>query len=438
MKRHLKIFSLLLLVVSILLPTNVFAATGKYTISSNSTVEVGDTITVKFTISGSNLFYWQSYITYDTARLQLVSGSTNFQGESDNINGVSSTSQTLKFKAKKTGAATVSIAMGNKENNINSNSQEVSFSKVTKTITVKEKTIVTYSSNNNLKGLSIEGATISPAFNKNTLEYNVELPANTTEINVIAQAEDSKAKISGAGKVNVSEGLNKLTIKVTAENGNNKSYVINATVKELEPIEVTVNGETFTVVRKKDQLPKASSSYEETTVKINNEEVPALKSEITKYNLIALKDTEGTIDLYIYDETNNSYTLYKELSFNKLTIVPVEDKSITIPKEYKSSKKTINGHSVTVYTYNNSYPIFIGLNVETGKKALYSYDEEENTVQKVKINNKDNSLNKLQNNITGAGNIDTYVIISLGLVLVITYSVILINLIKKNKLQKSC
>jgi len=435
MKKIFKYVSCFIIAILLLNPIMVNAASGTYSISSSSTVEVGNTITVKFTIKASKLFYWQAYITYDTSKLQLVSGSTNFQGESDNASsGQGSVTKTLKFKAKKTGSAWVAIAMGNKENNINADIQEVSFKKVTKNITIKEKKVVTYSSNNYLKSLSIDGYKLTPDFNKNTLEYSIELPANTEQIKINASKEDKTSTINGAGTQKVSEGANKLTIKVTAENGNVRNYIINATVKELDPIEVTIDKKKYTVIRKEEQLPKVSSTYSLSTTKINEEEVPALKSEITNYTLVGLKDDSGNINLYNYDGTN--YNIYQEVTFNKLTIVPVNiTKDISIPKGYKETTIKINNHETIAYKKTGDYPLFIGMNIESGKINLYSYDSEENTIQK--FNDKEINNSSLTNPFINTDNsIYTYTIVFLGVSLVLTYLVILMNLIKKNKKPK--
>ena len=78
-------------------------------------------------------------------------------------------------------------------------------------------------------------------FNKDTNEYSIEVPNGTEKVNIKTSLEDTKAKVSGDGEVSVSEGTNKLEVKVTAENGNERVYIINVTVKELDPIEVTVD-----------------------------------------------------------------------------------------------------------------------------------------------------------------------------------------------------
>ena len=159
MKKKFNLLIVLFLTV-LILPFRTYAASGSYSISSNSSVEVGNTISVTFTISAKNLYYWQAYITYDTNKLELISGSTTFQGDKD----AASNKRTLKFKAKKTGSAWVAIAMGDADNNINYNSENISYKKASKTINIKEKVVKTYSSNNNLKSLSISDAEIDTEF----------------------------------------------------------------------------------------------------------------------------------------------------------------------------------------------------------------------------------------------------------------------------------
>ena len=429
MKKKLKFISYILFFILILIPSSVEAASGSYSISSNSSVTIDNTISVTFTIKGSNIFYWQAYISYDSSRLQLISGSTLFQGESENINGQGTITKTLKFKAKKTGTAYVAISMGDKGLNINSSTEEISYSKKTKNITVAEKKVVTYSSNNYLKSLEVEGYKITPNFNKNTNEYSLEVPAKTEKIKINATKEDSEATISGAGEKKVSEGVNKFVIKVTAENGNSREYTLNVTVKELEPINVTIDNEAYTVIRKIEQLPTLSSNvYEKSTTKINNEDVPTLKSEITGYILIGLKNKAGNTNLYIYNEEQKTYTLYNEFTFNKLTLYPLE-KEFEIPSGFKESILKINELEIKAYKNikNPHYSIFKGINIETGEENTYIYDEKENTVQRY------TNLNDTIENTNNNNELYLYVSILLGSILIITYIIILANLINKNK-----
>ena len=427
-----------LLTIVLMCPLIVNAASGSYSISSSSSVEEGSTFSVTFQINAKNMFYWQAYITYDTSKLQLVSGSTNFQGESESMSGQSSIKKTLKFKAKSKGSTWVAIAMGDKGNNINIDTQEISFSKKTKNISIVEKKVVQkkeYSSNNYLKSLSIDDYKLSPEFKKDTLEYNIELPANTTKIKINATSEDKTASIEGTGEIPVSEGINKLKVKVKAENGNIKEYTINATVLEQKPVLVTIDNQKYTVIRKKDQIPKTNSTYNETNIKINDQEVPALKSEITKYTLVALKDESGNISLYKYNETDSTYTLYNEITFNKLVIVPLNNSNV--PSGYKKTSITIGEIKVEAYKKDKLYPIFYGLNTETGKENWYSYDNSENTLQILnEAVSKMPLLNDISSRLSLNGSIEMYIIYSLAGLLVLTYTGILVNLIKKNKKVK--
>lgn len=435
MKKVFKLFSLLLISITFFSVKNVYAASGSYSISSNSSVTNGNNISVTFYINSKQLFYWQSYITYDTSRLQLVSGSTTFQGEDTSSNqNTNSVKKTLTFKAKKTGTAWVSIAPGDSGMNLNWNNQTISYKKVTKNITIKEKVVKTYSKNNYLKSLSVDGGKLSPSFNKDNLEYSIELPAGTEKIKINATKEDSEATISGIGEKTVTEGKNSFNIKVTAENGNERTYKLVVNVKELDPINVKVNNDDFIVIRKAKQLPKTSAACKNITVKINNNDVPALDCETIKVTLIGLKDKNGNIALYILNKENTTYSIYNELSFNKLTIVPIMEK-FDIPKGYKKTTEKINDKEIVVYKKDNksSYSIFYGLNLETNKKNIYLYDNEENTIQR--YDNSNLTTNKLFNKIT-SNNIYEYLTYGLAIILVITYLVILIVLLKKLKKPK--
>ena len=79
------------------------------------------------------------------------------------------------------------------------------------------------SSNNYLKSLKIENATISPEFNRQYVDYQVTLKDETTsEINILAEAEDERAKVTGTGTYKLKNGENDIQIVVTAENGTTK------------------------------------------------------------------------------------------------------------------------------------------------------------------------------------------------------------------------
>lgn len=91
----------------------------------------------------------------------------------------------------------------------------------------EQENVVGKSTNNYLSQLSVQGYKISPEFDKQTQDYNIEGEVDTDKIKIEAIQEDSRAKVSGEGEVELKAGENKIRIDVTAENGTVRTYFIN-------------------------------------------------------------------------------------------------------------------------------------------------------------------------------------------------------------------
>lgn len=348
------------------------------------------------------------------------SGVLNFSGQSSGGFQSPSAQETYRMIANSPGTVTVSFV----PLNMASVSNESKYTEISSiTITVTNKPVVTLSSDNTLASLSVEGKELSQPFDKNTLEYGVSLDPDTTSIIINAKASNGGATISGIGEVSVQDGDNRLEIVVTAENGSQKTYVINANVKEYDPITVKVDGKDYTVIRKKASL-QAPNNYQETTVTINDNEVPAFKSDITGYTLVGLKDENGNPGLYVYN--NDTYTLYKEYSFNRVILYPIDDAS-KIPSNYKKDTITFNDQTIIAYKLKKSskYALIYGMNVETGEEHLYMYDSKEDTLQ---IYNEE-EIKVLKNK----NDLYLKIMIGLGSLSIVLIIIIIIMAIKKNK-----
>ena len=288
-------------------------------------------------------------------------------------------SVTYTFVAKAAGTATITVKpidAADYDGNVFSAVKSVTITVGNKTTSSSTKKDL--SSDNTLSSLSIDGVNLEPAFNKNTTSYNVNLEAGVTKINVKATPNDKSAKVTGIGEIEVSEGNNNIEVGVTAENGSTKTYTITANVKEYDPINVKVENSKYTVVRNIKNVT-APNGYEETKIKIKGEEVPAFKNKTTGYTLVLLKDDKGNQNFYIYKD--KKYILYKEYTFNKIILYPMELKKV--PKGYKKTKITFNDDKIIAYKKNkkSNYALIYGMNVETGKKHIYMYDKEEDTLQ---------------------------------------------------------
>lgn len=377
MKRIKKFFMAML--IGLLFPCIVNAASGSINIASSSTVVVGNKVAVTVTISsGTKMGSWQMSLNYDKSYLQLTN-STARDGGTFMIDyaedpGVLKKTYTFTFKTLKSG--TTKLSVDGYRAYVSSDLSALSLSANTKQIRIitQAELEASYSKNNNLSALEVEGFTLTPEFKTDILEYSVVVPENTKEVNIKATVQDKRASVNGIGTQAVNSGANKFSVVVRAQSGAEKTYVINVEVKDENPINVTVNGKNYTVVKIKENLP-AASLYTETTININGFEIPAYKNDNTNLVLVGLKDEEGNISLYIYNKDKNEYQEYNEIGVNKITIYPLTSNEEI--KGYKKDTITINGVKVDGYYYtkDSDYVIIYGINVETGDKGFYMYDK---------------------------------------------------------------
>lgn len=374
MKKILKTLSIL--IVSLLFTMTVDAASANIKVTTNkSKVVVGNTFTVTTKISGSDLGSWQWTLNYDTKKFKLVSGGNVFFFSES---GENQRTKTWTLKAIAKGSGTISVkAAGAFAYKDESTIRVSSNSKTVKVITQAELE-ASYSKDNNLKSLSVEGLKLEPTFNKDTTDYKVTAESNTTEIKINATKSDSKADLSGTGTFKVTEGENKFTITVEAENGSIKKYNITVNVTDPNPITVKINDKDYTVVKRESNLTKPED-YEKTEVTINESKVPAFYNEINKFTLVGLKDENGETSLFLYDSETNTFSEYKEIKLDQLKLYPLSiDREID---NYKLKKITINDVEFDALMLDNSdYAVIHAQNMNNGSSDYYTYDTKTNTV----------------------------------------------------------
>ena len=428
--RKIKII-LISLFCLLVIPKTVFAASGKINVSGTSTVVVGNNVTVTVTLSSSTLIgSWEMSLNYDKNYLQLRSATSESNGirmAASTATGVKSKSYTFTFKTLKKGSTSVSV--GGYLAYAYADLSEISLSSNSKKINIitQAELEASYSKNNNLASLGVEGFTLTPEFNANTLEYSVTVPEDTKNVNITGTVQDKKASINGVGVQQVNQGNNKILVTVKAENGSEKTYTINVDVKDENPIEVTVGDKKYTVVKIKENLPIASL-YNEYSIKINEFDIPAYKNDYTGLVLVGLKDTEGNISLFIYDDENNSYKEYSELKSSQITIYPLK------PEEniegYKKGNVKIQDIDVEGFYLNEDSDFFViyGVNVETGDKGFYMYDKKMQTL--IKYNDELSSL------LSEKIKLYTYIIIGFISLSVVMLIIIIVLVCKKGKKKK--
>lgn len=427
--KRIKWFSFL--VVAFLIgAVNVNAASFSVTADKKNVV-VGNNVNVTVTVNGAA--GWEYCVTYDSSLFKLVSSKSDMGNQCVKTGStlIGYKTVTYTFKSLKSGTGTFGLSGANAYDD-----HAVSVQSTKGSVSVSAKTqaeiIASYSDNANLKSLGVDGYELNPSFNKDTLEYSLVVENNIESVNISANKADANASISGAGTKELSEGNNKFEIVVTAQKGNTKTYVINIERKELEPVYVSIDKNTYSLVRKEAALPELTG-FTKTTVNISDTEIPALYSEITKYMVVGVKDSEGNITTYIYD--NDKYIKYNEFTFSvaKLYFKDVLNKEL--PKGYNKVELTINNTKVVGYKVDNKSKtaLVYGVNVETGDEGLYVYDSKLNTVTTY-----DNSYQEYLEHKNMIMLYISIIFISLFVVIFVVFVVYIINTNHKiNKLKEA-
>lgn len=89
----------------------------------------------------------------------------------------------------------------------------------------KENFDSTKSDNNYLKELKVNGWNISPNFDRQVVEYSVEVGNTINEIDIVSVPEDNKATVKGNGKIDI-RSVSECRIEVVAESGTTRTYFI--------------------------------------------------------------------------------------------------------------------------------------------------------------------------------------------------------------------
>lgn len=221
-----------------LLPVTAEAAGASF--SGSGSVRAGDSVTVTFSVSGSNIQAISAVLHYDSSALTLT-GTRQLIGDTwsvdmnggnllannyrqDNpING-SSAVLAVTFRVKSGVAAGTKVSAtitdimtsdGNSDQNLNDASWSASVAPPP-------------SGNASLSGLSCGSYALSPSFSAGTTEYSVTVPYDVSRLPLDYSAADGGANVSVSGN-QLSVGVNTVVLTVTAANGATRRYTISVT-----------------------------------------------------------------------------------------------------------------------------------------------------------------------------------------------------------------
>lgn len=432
-----KIIKLSIFIICFML-FSAYVKAGSYSISADKrTVNVGDTVSI--TVGINNL---AGSFSISSSNNGVLAG-----GKSDWFES----STTVYFTAKSPGSATITVTAsdvadydtgnavggsksvtitvvepsrgnsgGGSSNNSSTKKNKQSYDYGDDTIDINKE----YSSDNYLSSLSVEGYNLG--FDKEKLDYSLDVDEDVTSVNITATPSDDKANVIGTGNIKLTDGVNNVSVTVVAENGNERVYTITVNVKDTDPIKVKVGKKEYTVVKKVEQLT-APDNFSPIEADIAGKKVPALYNEITGYILIGLKDDKGNVKLYVYDPKSKKYTLYHEITSSSIKLYYT--KVSNVPKGLKKTKIDINGERVTAYKSNKKSDFYLvyGMNVNTGDIGWYRYDATDKTLQRYETRDLEN-LSMLNNKY-----LITIAVLSTSILMLMLFLLILFSRLKHMK-----
>lgn len=200
------------------------------------TSKVSLALNAKSSADGSNVSIKPGVFTFNILSPVATLSSITVNGSL--INGFSSTvykynvdsisSDSVSIGAVATAPGTSVKGTGNHKLKCGSNSLKINTlsgdksKKLTYTLNINRKC----DGNTSLKGITLSSGTLSPAFNADTLEYKVSVDTNVEKMSIDVSKEDNQ-KVSGLVKdAKLAFGDNTFSIKVTSESGKSKTYKI--------------------------------------------------------------------------------------------------------------------------------------------------------------------------------------------------------------------
>lgn len=395
MKKRLKVIlsSIAFLMTISLLQLPVYAA-GFSVSKSASSVAPGGTFTVSVSVSGEGRFNFSASNGTVSSSSQWIagSGSVSVKAGSSGTVTVSVTASDVSANDGETvisGTHSVSVTInaptsgGNTTNSNNSNSVSTTNNTDTTTQQTEEKKEETKKSNvNTLASLTVSAGELSPAFDGNNTNYEVNVDAKVTSITIDAKATDAKASVSGTGEHALQVGANTLQVVCKAENESTKTYTITVNVDETPQVYLKLNKQKLGVVRNVKDLG-IPESFEATTIKIEENEVTAYHSNNMNKTILYLVNEKGEKNFYLYDEKEGVTSIFIPVTVLGRNVYIIDVKKDDVKVDHtKFNKIQIDNNTFDGWTFTNdkNYSLIMVMN-QKGEKVIYQYEATENTLQ---------------------------------------------------------
>ena len=405
MNRMKKLLSALLCIVVMvsLMPRFAYAASKQISVSAGQgSASVGDTFSVTISVP-SSIELWVYSVSYSD-NIELVSGNTSPSG---NIYDGDSRSNTLIFRAESAGSASISVSsyggLSDGESDYDAygstsvsivaasapsdgyhheeyNNNDDSSSSGGDKDKESDK-----SANSALVSLSVDQGKLTPAFDPEITEYKLSLPVKTEKVTLTATPSDSTAKVTGAGEIAVKPGENKISIVVTAENGDSTTYTVNAVVAQMPTVFLTYNDKKLGVVNEVEDVT-APAGFTATTVSYQGNNIPAWVNDKKTVTLLYLMDEQNNSTFYAYTPEDGVIGPYLPLEIDgkTYTYTGVPEKQRHIPGLVFGAVEAF-GQMLDGFRYEDEALgefCVLYLMDSDGNYGYYTYDSQNQTLQR--------------------------------------------------------
>ena len=314
-----------------------------------------------------------------------------------------------------------------------------------------------------------EKSEVKMAFNPTTYNYDITIKSTAQKIEIVATPADSTstAVVEKDGINTVMDtGINKTTVLVTSQAGATNRYTLNTTKvapahdNEVDYASTQTKSKTKKASKKsaaikvgkktfkissfsKGDIPKG---FEKTKAKYKGKSYDAIKGEVKDLTAFYLTGSEPE-GFYIYDKDQDKFYKMNNLKVKSRMLTVVKPaKTDSILKNYSKDKIDILGKKVDVWTMDEEEGMYFVYCMNwDGKTRLYTYDKEEEVLQRYLIdndvnskieaaNNAYNNIKERHNKMVGKYNVFRYVI--LGMAILVIFLVILLLYIIFSKKEK--
>lgn len=367
--------------------TQTCLAAGISVSAGQSTVSVGKTVAFTITVP-SNADVWLYNVEY-SSNLTLESGKVTM------VEGYSFDAGTrvnqLVFRAKSTGTATVRISSGSYAIN-GTNYDAVGSASVTVIAANKpdsgehKPSGDTRSANNALASLTVSAGELTPAFAPSVTDYTLSLPLNSDKLTLTAAPSDSKAKVQGDGEVALQGGVNTLSVLVTAENGDVRTYTITVKVAQAPTLFFDFAGQKLGVVKDVEEVTPPAGFTAAEPISHGGDLLPIWTDASGEKTLVYLVDESAVTGFYLYSETGGVLSPYLPLADGALPYVytglPAD---ASAPAGLAACTVDAFGRAINGWKYND--PALQGFYVlylmdADGIYGYYTYDSAKDTLQR--------------------------------------------------------